>query len=319
MAVYTPVTEEEMKEFTALYDVGEYHSHVGVQSGVSNSNFVLRTDQGKFIVTLFEPHRVREEDISYFLAYVEYLKKEGVGCPKTFRTKNGELYTQLKDRPTGIFEFMRGTCGDIAIHTPKICFEGGALLGQMHKAGESFEPTAPNHFGIEKWKEWSKTLCPKANTIQSGLCDVVQDEMKFLLANWPDNLPKGPIHGDYFDDNVFYDGETAVGVIDFHFACHDFYAFDLAIAINAWCFNGANHLEQERYNNFLKGYESIRPLSKEEKESFPVLLRAASIRFLLSRMEEKLNYTEGDFMVPHDPIVFLERLTFFQQQLAKTG
>lgn len=319
MAVYTTVEEEEMKDFVSLYDLGEYHSHVGIQAGVSNSNFILRTDRGKFIVTLFEPHRVREEDVSFFLSYVEHLKQENVGCPKTFRTKSGEQYTIFKERPASIFEFMRGTCGDIAVHTPKICFEGGALLGQMHKASESFKQTSPNLFGIEKWQQWAKDLCPKADVFKEGLCSIVQSEMAFLNDNWPKDLPSGAIHGDYFDDNVFYDGENAVGVIDFHFVCTDFYAFDLAIAINAWCFNAFNHLEEDRYQNFMKGYESVRPLSEEEKEAFPVLLRGGSMRFLLSRMEEGLQYTEGDFMVPHDPLVFLDKLNCFQKQLLKAA
>ncbi len=310
--MYTDVSEAEMHALLQLYDIGDYHSHVGIQAGVSNSNFILKTDQGKFVVTLFEPHRVREEDVGFFLSYVDHLKAHGVGCPQTYKTKEGALYTVFKDRPTGIFEFMRGTCGDIAIHTPKICSEGGALLAKMHKVGDSFEHEAPNLFGFEKLNEWSKSLCPQANQIQEDLCAAIESEMAYLNKNWPKDLPVGPIHGDYFDDNVFYDGETAIGVIDFHFVCTDFYLIDLAIALSAWCFNGANHWEEERYRSFIQGYEAVRPLSDKERAALPVLLRGAAMRFLLSRLEEKLNYKDGDFVVPHDPLVYFERLKFFQ-------
>jgi homoserine kinase type II len=185
-------------------------------------------------------------------------------------------------------------------------------LAQMHNASEKIKTITPNHFGMNKWDFWNSSIGNGMNSIDVGLYDLVDKELSYLKKIWPSDLPLGQIHADYFPDNVFFDQGVLTGVIDFHFVCHDMFVYDLAIAINAWSFDEHNIFMEDRMMAMINGYQLSRKLTAGEKQSLPVMLRAASLRFLLSRIEEKLKWREGDFMTPHDPMVFERRLNHFQ-------
>lgn len=312
MAVFTPVSAHELKVFLSSYDIGERVAHEGIKAGVSNTNFFITTTTGRYILTLFEPRRVRSEDIPFFMDYAICLEQNGVPCPKTLVRKDKTTRGELNDRPAAIFSILNGEGGDISSLTPTMCERGGEVLARMHLAARNITATAPNHFGMDRWRSWLAQMGGDMNRIASGLYKFAADEFDYVGSHWPKDLPSGAIHADYFPDNVFFDGGDVTGVIDFHFVCSDFFVYDLAIALNAWCFDENNHFQQTRMDSFLRGYQSMRPLNKEELLSMPVLLRAAALRFLLSRIEEKLQYREGDFMKPHDPMVFYKRLQHFQ-------
>lgn len=311
MAVYTPVTETELKEFLSYFDIGNLVSYEGIEQGVSNTNYFVTTDKARFVLTLFEPHRVHEGDIPYFLDYAITLEKSGVPCPKTMMTKTGKNLSTLCGRPAAIFSVLEGEGAHAGMLTPALCEKAGATLARMHVAADKISANSPNHFSLPRWKEWVSVIGKDMNFIDSGLYDLASAELSWIEKIWPD-LPKGAIHADYFPDNVFFKNGDVSGVIDFHFVCTDLFAYDLAIAVNAWCFDEKNEFRRDRMEAMMNGYNSVRPLSQAEQQAMPVLLRAAALRFLLSRIEEKLKWKPDDFMKPHDPMVFEKRLRHFQ-------
>lgn len=302
MAVFTPVSESELNEFLSSYDIGTLISFQGIEQGVSNTNYFLTTTQARFVLTLFEPRRVRAEDVPFFLKYAACLEQSGIPCPRTMTRKDGSDYALLCARPAAIFSVLEGEGGDVGMLNAALCGKGGAILARMHVAAGNIKETSPNRFGVERWQKWVGEIGAS-----------VSGEFEWISSRWPYGLPSGAIHGDYFPDNVFFRSGDITGVFDFHFVCTDLFAYDLAIACNAWCFDEKNEFRAERMDGFMRGYRSLRPLTGAEEEALPVLLRAAALRFLLSRIEEKNNWKQGDFMVPHDPAVFEKRLKHFQR------
>ncbi len=312
MAVYTRISESELKAFLSAYDIGVLTAYGGIEQGVSNSNYHVFTDQGRFILTLFEPHRVDEKDIPFFMEYTICLERAGVVVPVTIKDKTGQTLNRLCDRPAALYSFLSGEGGSVSMLTPFLCERAGETLAKMHVAADSFSLQSANHFGPARWKEWIETIGSRIDAIKSGLFAAVESEFNTLKTQWPSNMSTGAIHADYFPDNVFFKDGAVTGVIDFHFVCTDFYAYDLAIALNAWSFTVGNDFDAARMAAMMRGYQSVRPLSEAELNALPVLLRGAALRFLLSRLEEKLAWTPDNFMVPHDPLVFEKRLKHFQ-------
>ena len=312
MAVYTPVSEKDLIAFLESYDIGSLISFKGIEAGVSNTNYHIFTDRDRFILTLFEPHRVLAKDIPFFMDYSIHLEKCGIPCPATLVRKDGNMISSLCDRPAAIFSFLEGESATAATLTPDFCKEAGQSLAQMHVAATTFDQSNPNNYGLPRWRDWVFQMGRSMNKISDGLYLSAAAELSWIEENWPDNLPEGSIHADFFPDNVFFKDACVSGVIDFHFVCTDIFAYDLAIAVNAWGFDATNTFVPERFDAMMAGYESVRPLSQDERKAFPVLLRASSLRFLLSRCEEMLKWNPDDFMKPHDPMVFAKRVEFFR-------
>lgn len=314
MAVYTPVTDEQMREFLMSYDIGNLVSLHGIEAGVSNTNYHVKTTSGDFILTLYEPHRVRPEDVAFFIDYAGWLERGGVPSPHTQPLKNGDRIGHLNSRPATLVSFLAGEGQTAASLDPDKCRRAGEALAKMHLAVQRMKTICPNQFSLPRWRGWLEAIGENMNAISPELYGVTTQELTHISYHWPQGLPQGTIHADYFPDNVFFADGNVSGVIDFHFACTDFYAYDLAIALNAWAFDAQNQFVTARYAALLEGYQSLRPLDELEAAALPLLLRAAALRFLLSRIEEKLKWREGDFMVPHDPLVFAHRLSHFQAQ-----
>lgn len=312
MAVYTKVAENNVRDFLKSYDIGELVRYEGIEQGVSNTNYHLFTTKDRYILTLFEPHRVHEEDIPHYVDYAVTLSREGVAVPQTLVRKDGSVMGKLNDRPAVIYSFLEGEGGHPGMLTPVICEKAGQTLAQMHLAGAKIQKTAKNHFGLAKFRAWADAMGPKMDEVKPGMYDLVMPELAWIEAHYPHDLPAGAVHADFFPDNVFFKDGKVTGVIDFHFVGYDLFAYDLAIAVNSWCFDSNNDFDASRMNAMIRGYNSVRLLSPAEKDTLPVLLRAGSLRFLLSRLEEKLAWTPDRLMKPHDPLVFEKRLRHFQ-------
>lgn len=307
MAVYTEVTDEALTAFLSLYEIGTLTAFRGIAEGVENSNYALKTSQGDFILTLYEK-RVNKEDLPYFLGLMEHLRAHGLSCPLPVRARDGRNLQELAGKMAAITTFLPG------IWPRQIrvahCEPLGAALARLHQAGKGFGMARHNGLGPEAWRPLLAKTLPQADNVQSGLGRELQAWLGQIESEWPNYLPVGQIHADLFPDNVFFlDGEIS-GVIDFYFACTDILAYDIAVCLNAWCFESHAELNVTRSRALLRGYQSVRPLSQAEIGALPVLARGAAMRFLLTRLYDWLNTPAGALVTPKDPLDYYRRLRF---------
>jgi homoserine kinase type II len=309
MAVYTEVTDEELAALVSSYGLGELLSYKGIAEGVENSNYMVHTAKGTFILTLYEK-RVARADLPFFLGLMEHLARRGVSCPVPVRNRNGENLTELAGRAAALVTFLEGVW--IRRPRPEHCAGVGRALAALHLAGSGYELTRPNALGLPDWRPLFETFANSAATIAPGLGKIIGDELSHLEASWPRGLEQGVIHADLFPDNVFFLGGRLSGLIDFYFACNDALAYDIAICLNAWCFEADYTYNVTKGRALLNAYEEVRPLSRSEREALPVLARGAALRFLLTRSHDWLNTPKDALVRPHDPIAYLRRLRFHQ-------
>jgi len=307
MAVYTEVDEEELIGFLETYELGELLSCKGIAEGVENSNFYLHTGAGSFILTLYEK-RVAEADLPFFLGLMEHLSARGLTCPQPVKNRAGAALGRLAGRPAAIVTFLDG----YSIHRPERahCAALGEALARLHLAGEGFALRRANALSVDGWRPLFAPQQARADEVASGLRDFVFAELDHLERHWPRDLPSGVIHADLFPDNVFYLGDKVSGLIDFYFACNDALAYDLAICLNAWCFDPAHVYERDKGEAMLAAYRRLRPLRGDEIEGFPLLARGAALRFLLTRFVDGLNVPPGALVKPKDPREYLAKLSF---------
>ncbi|MEV4608326.1 homoserine kinase [Neorhizobium sp. LMR1-1-1.1] len=310
MAVYTDITETDLKHFLAQYDVGELTSYKGIAEGVENSNFLLHTTKDPLILTLYEK-RVEKSDLPFFLGLMQHLSERGLSCPLPLPRRDGELLGELSGRPAALISFLEG----MWLRKPeaKHCREVGKALAGMHLAGEGFDIKRPNALSLEGWKVLWEKSAERADEVETGLEAEITAELAYLEAHWPKNLPAGVIHADLFQDNVFFLGDELSGLIDFYFACNDLLAYDVSICLNAWCFEKDGSYNVTKGSALLEGYCSVRPLSDEEREAMPVLARGSALRFFLTRLYDWLTTPEGALVVKKDPLEYLRKLRFHRQ------
>jgi homoserine kinase type II len=311
MAVYTEVSDDELRDFMAAYDLGNLLSCKGIAEGVENSNFLVVTDYSPFILTLYEK-RVTEADLPYFLGLMEHIADKGFTCPTPVRTREGAALRRLAGRPAAIVTFLTG------MWPRRIgqdhCAALGKALAQFHAAGADFPMTRQNSLSVDGWGPlFAKIDAEEADDLQSGLAAEIAAELTFLQDNWPKNLPRGTIHADLFPDNVFFENSTLTGFIDFYFACTDALAYDLAICLNAWCFEPDGSFVPVRGHAFLKAYQSVRKLTKAELAALPILARGAALRFLLTRLYDWINHPPGAMVRKKDPLEYRRKLSFHQK------
>lgn len=312
MAVYTKVSDSAAADFLAGFAIGVLVELIPVKRGVENTNYILITDQGRFILTLYEK-RVREADLPFFLGLMQHLAARGLKVPAPVADREGRILHHLAGRVAAITSFLPGRPMDGYV-PPAACGEVGYALAGLHKAGTDFHAyTRPNSMGIESWRDLVAACAPDADRIYPGLRHIIETEMDFLNRAWPQNLPQGVIHADLFIDNVFFDGERCAGLIDFYFACNDSLAYDVAITMNAWCFENHAAFNIVKARAMLEGYQSIRSLQEDEKQALPILARGASLRFLLSRLYDALHADPDALVTVKDPKQYLSRLQFHQQ------
>jgi homoserine kinase type II len=310
VAVYTEVSDEALRDFLALYDIGDVISFKGIAEGVENSNFLLRTARSQYILTLYEK-RVRAADLPFFIGLMEHLAKRGVTCPQPVRNRAGEALGELEGRPAAIVTFLDG----LWVRRPTIrhCGEVGQALARMHLAGADFRLRRPNALSLVGWPALLHAAEGRANDVAPGLRAESEAEFAFLEARWPAQLPTGVIHADLFNDNVFFIGEKLSGLIDFYFACNDALAYDLAICLSAWCFEPNNEFNVSKGQALISAYERVRPLGPSEVAALPILARGAALRFMLTRLVDWLNVPPGAKVAPKNPLEYRDKLRFHQR------
>jgi homoserine kinase type II len=307
MAVYTDVAVEDLQRFLADYDLGEVLSYKGIAEGVENSNFLLHTTQGYYILTLYEK-RVAAKDLPFFLALMEHLHERGITCPQPVKNRAGEMLGTLCNRPAAIITFLEGMW--IRRPTAAHCAALGEVLARFHLAGLDFPMTRQNTLSIEGWRTLYEVAAPRADSVQTDIGRQVVAEIGYCETHWPHDLPRGVIHADLFPDNVFFLGSRLSGLIDFYFACTDTLAYDIAICLNAWCFESDHSYNVTKGRALLSSYARVRPLSPAELAAMPLLARGAALRFLLTRLVDWLEVPAGALVKPKDPLEYVRKLRF---------
>ncbi|WP_339832075.1 homoserine kinase [uncultured Parvibaculum sp.] len=307
MAVYTEVPDEELEEFLAAYDIGSLLSYKGIAEGVENSNYMLHTDKGTYFLTLYEK-RVAEADLPFFLGLMNHLADHGINCPTPIRNRQGTMLGELSGRPAVIVSFLEGV--HVRRPQPRHCVEVGRALAGMHLAGRDFALRRPNALNIDGWGPLFDSCRDGIDRLGAGLAQELDRELGVLGHEWPRDLPSGVIHADLFPDNVFFIGDRLSGLIDFYFACNDAFAYDLAICLNAWCFENDGAFNITKARALLQAYAQVRPLEANELSALPLLARGAAMRFLLTRLYDWINHLPGAFVKPKNPNEYLLRLRF---------
>ena len=309
MAVYTEVSDEELEEFLSQYDLGGLVSFKGIAEGVENSNYLLGTGTGTYILTLYEK-RVHRDDLPYFLGLMEHLAGQGIACPTPIRGSDGRALRELCSRPAAIISFLEGVWPRRV--QPRHCALLGDTMARMHLAGASFGGERANALSIEGWRRLFRQVEARADEVRPDLAAEIAGELAHLEAHWPRDLPAGIVHADLFPDNVFFLADKLSGLIDFYFACNDFFAYDLAICLNAWCFETDRSFNITKARHMLSAYREVRPFSDAELEALPLLARGSALRFLLTRLYDWLNHPDGAWVKPKDPLEYLQKLRFHQ-------
>ena len=309
MAVYTDVSAEDLSGFLAGYDLGELRAYKGIAEGVENSNFLVHTSSGYFILTLYEK-RVAAADLPFFLGLMEHLADRGLTCPQPVKNRRGEVLGTLAGRPAAIVTFLDG----MWIRRPSAahCAAVGEALARLHLAGRDFPMRRGNALSRNGWRMLYENCRSRADLVQPGLKDFLATELDYLERTWPHDLPEGVIHADLFPDNVFFLGGQLSGLIDFYFACTDTFAYDVAISLNAWCFETDHSYNVTKGRALLNGYTRTRMLSDAELGALPLLARGAALRFLLTRLVDWLDVPPGALVRPKDPLEYFRKLRFHQ-------
>ncbi|TNE38506.1 MAG: homoserine kinase [Alphaproteobacteria bacterium] len=310
MAVYTEISDEELDALLDQYDLGEVMSCKGIAEGVENSNYLLHTGIGYYILTLYEK-RVREDDLPFFLGLMEHLAGHGFVSPRPIAARDGETLKKVAERPAAIIEFLDGR--SVKRGTAQHCALLGETLARLHTISSDFSIQRPNTLSIASWRPLFESCEPtKVAGLDPLIFSEIEKEIGYLEQQWPEDLPSGVIHADLFPDNIFFLNDRVSGVIDYYFACNDFFAYDLAICLNAWCFESDNSFNITKARKLLNGYGAVRDFSRRELDYLPLLCRGAAVRFLLTRLYDWINQVEGALVKPKDPMEYYKKLQFHQ-------
>lgn len=311
MAVYTKVSNPDITQFLSHYYIGELVSLTEIAEGVENSNYILKTTNGTFILTLYEK-RVNPAELPFFMNLTDYLADKGLPVPRPIKNKQGETLGDLCGRKCAIVEFLNGK--DLKILTSDACYQVGQWLAKLHTVGMQCPHSRPNSMGQKTWADLY-AQCDSTATAQfnPALPDLIRAELDYLDTAWNSlDLPTGIIHADLFPDNVFFTDGKFSGFIDFYFACNDVLLYDLAICLNAWCFEDHSCMNVTKASRILQGYNSVRPISDAEKQAFNTLLRGGAMRFLLSRLYDWVNTPEDALVQRKGPTEYVQKLKFHQ-------
>ena len=309
MAVYTDVGDEEIEAFVASYGLGEVVSFKGIAEGVENTNYLVETERGGFILTLYEK-RVNPAELPFFLALMEHLAGRGLTCPTPVRDTLGRNLRELAGRPAALVTFLEGL--SVRRPTAEHCREVGEALARLHLAAADFAMHRRNGLGLEDWQPLYARFAARADEVRPVLGDMIEAELAYVHKHWPPALPKGVIHADLFPDNVFFLHDRLSGLIDFYFACTDALAYDVAVCLNAWCFETDGGFNITKGRALLKGYDAIRPLSAAERDALPILARGSALRFLLTRAHDWIHTPPNALVKRKDPGEYVRRLGFHQ-------
>lgn len=307
MAVYTEIADEEVAGFVAQYDIGRVVACKGIAEGIENTNYLLVTEGGTFILTLYE-RRVKPEDLPFFLSLMLHLADRGFPCPTPVAGRDGQVLRSVAGRAAAIVTFLNGMWPrrPTAVH----CAELGAAMAHMHLTAGDFAGSRGNDLSVSGWRPLYGATLRRGHSLALELRRELEEELSALEAAWPDDLPRGIIHADLFPDNVFFKADRLSGVIDFYFACTDFLAYDLAVCLNAWCFEVDGSFNVTKARRLVQAYRSVRELAPEELDALPLLARGAAMRFLLTRLYDWLNTPKTALVTRKNPMEYLQKMRF---------
>ena len=306
MAVHTILSKNELLKILSNYEIGDLISFKGILEGIENTNYILKTKNDKFILTIFED-RINYQSIPFYISVMQNSFEKGVNCPIAIEDNRGNSTNSLKDKEFGIFKFIEGKSKKE--YSEKDCFEVGKIMATFHKVNKNIKNKHYNSYGLSFWIHLFKEFKNSLNIIIPGSQNILEDEIRFITKNWPEKLPKGIIHADMFPDNVLFNSKEIPGIIDFYFSCYDFLSYDLAILMNAWCFQN-NKFNVTLAKQIIQGYETVRKITIIEKKKFNILLRGACLRFLLTRIQDYKRRFEDKMLNIKNPVDFYERLLF---------
>jgi homoserine kinase type II len=309
MAVYTQPSDEELAALLARYDLGRPLSFKGIAEGVENSNFLLETEAGRFFLTIYEK-RVARGDLPFFVSLMEHLAAAGFPAPRPMALRGGGFLTEICGKPAAIVSFLTGVSPRRP--TPAHCRALGAALARLHGALSAFAGVRPNALGPEAWPALITPRLALAERLREGLAAQIQLDLG-LLADWRSGLPRGIIHADLFPDNALFIGDAVSGVIDFYFACTDALAYDVAVCLNAWCFEQRSAFNITKGQALIAGYESVRRLTGDERAALPALARGAALRFFATRLADWADTPPGALVKPKDPLEYADKLEFHRR------
>lgn len=317
MAVYTQLSADDIKAFLENYDSGALVSFDGILQGVENTNYKIETDRNNFILTVFEK-RTNAEDLPFFFDFMAHLEKSGIYCPTVIKDKQGQAIVKIAGKSAALIGFLDGHNIDASIITPDLCFEAGALLARMHIAAQSFEQSRENSMSLPAWKKLFEKIRNETDDIEKDLSRLIGVELALAEETLNANLAKAVVHADFFSDNVFMRNGHVEGVIDFYFSSTDYLIYDLAITVNAWCFD-KGVFSAERFNALMKGYESKRILPKAERSAFHSMARAAALRILMTRSYDWIFHDPAHLVKPKDPLEYKRILEFHRDHVLLLG
>ena len=310
MAVYTKIPRKELDIFFNRYDLGKVKKFFGIKEGIENTNYFVQTEKNKFILTIYEK-RVDEKDLPFFIGLMTNLNNSDFKCPKPIINRNGNYISEILGKKAAVVTFLEGNAKKIL--SPDNCYEIGVETAKLHKITQNLSLKRQNNLSLNSWSELFYKVEKDSSKIYKKLPETIKKSLEEIKKNWPNDLPSGIIHGDLFPDNIFFKNNKFTGMIDFYFSCNDFYSFEIAICINALCFDGAKEnlsFNVTKAKKFIKGYTSVRKLENNEKKYLKVLSQGASMRFLLTRVFDYLNLSKGAIVTVKDPVEYLKRLEF---------
>ena len=310
MAVYTKLSESKLEEFFLKYNLGKLLNYKEIKEGIENTNYFIQTEKGKFILTLYEK-RVEEKDLPFFISLMRNLYDKNFPSPEPIINKNGNYISEISGKKAAVISFIDGEAKKVL--NPNDCFNVGVNTAKLHMITKDLKGKRENKLSINSWRKIYNKVKKDCSVIHPNLTNTIEKNLNYIEKNWPKNIPSGIIHADLFPDNIFFKNNKVSCIIDYYFSCFDFYAFEIAICLNALCFEGKNQnlsFNVTKAKKFVDGYSSIRQLNENEKNSLKILCQGAAIRFLLTRVFDYLNLTEGAIVKIKDPIEYLKRLEF---------
>ncbi len=310
MAVYTKLSKNQLDEFFSKYSLGKLLNYSEIKEGIENTNYLIKTEKGKFVLTLYEK-RVEHSDLPFFISLMKNLFDKKFPSPNPIININGNYITEISGKKATVASFLSGISKKNL--SPENCYEVGIHAAKLHLITKDLSGKRENKLSINSWRKIYDKVKKDCSKIHPNLTLAIEKNLQEIEKNWPKNIPSGIIHADLFPDNIFFKNEKLSGIIDFYFSCNDFYAFEIAVCLNALCFEGKNEnlsFNVTKAKKFINGYSSVRDLSENEKQSLKILCQGAAIRFLLTRVFDYLNITEGAVVKIKDPVEYLKRLEF---------
>jgi homoserine kinase type II len=307
MAVYTKLAHQEVEQFLEQYNINNFKDYKGITEGVENTNYFINTLEQDYILTIYEK-RVDENDLPFFINLLSNLSENKFPCPKPIANKNNEKINKIKNKNAALVTFLNGQSKNKI--TSEECFEIGKITAQLHEITKKFNISRKNNLSIESWQNIFEKIVKQKIDLDETIIKKTKSYLNFLKDKWPKNLPQGIIHADLFPDNIFFTKNKVSGIIDFYFACNDFFAYEIAICINSICFDNNSTFNMTKAKNLIDGYSSVRTLSEDEKKYLPILSMGAAMRFFLTRLYDFYHTDNKADVKIKDPFEYLKKIEF---------